>query len=149
MAPDQEIGDIDEPVDDEQPGEEEVPAPSHRQILLGRQGGPGRKRTLLHIAVGSPSKAPRNPVVSNAWPKKVVTPPTGSPLASSLAENERKGCWNWVASPTLSAGRALNICIPLISSMRKQSAFTQWQTRTSAECRTTTRGTATGCAEDV
>ena len=38
---------------------------------------------------------------------------------------------------------------PLISRMRKQSALTQWQTRTTAECRTTTRGTATGRAEDA
>ena len=88
-------------------------------------------------------------MVSNEWPKMVVTPPTGSPLSSSLAENERNGCSNWVAWPQLSAGRALKICSPLISSMRKQSALTQWQTRTRAECRTTTRGTATGRAEDA
>src|SRR5208282_1357326 len=33
--------------------------------------------------------------------------------------------------------------------MRKQSALTQWQMRTRAECRTTTRGTAIGRAEDA
>src|SRR5208337_4076310 len=121
--------------------------PIARSCSAGSVAQDGNPRSS--ISPSGPREAPRNPVVSNAWPKMVVTPPTGSPLSSSLAENERKGCWNWVASPQLSAGRALKICIPLISSMSKQSALTQWQTRTSAECRTTTRGTATGCAEDA
>ena len=42
--------------------------------------------------------------------------------------------------PSSSEGRALKICRPLISRIRKQSALTQWQTRTTAECLSTTRG---------
>ena len=83
-------------------------------------------------------------MVSNEWPKMVVTPPTGLPSSSSVAENPTNGCSNWVACPQLSPGRALKICSPLIKRMRKQSALIQWQTRTTAECRTTMRGAATG-----
>src|SRR5208282_2914207 len=49
-APDQ-VYDINEPVQHEDPGEEEVPAPAHRQILLGRKRRPGGKAALLQVAV--------------------------------------------------------------------------------------------------
>ncbi len=47
----EEVHDIDQAIQHEQPGEEEVPAPAHGEVLFGRQGGPGRESALLHFAV--------------------------------------------------------------------------------------------------
>src|SRR4029434_10515036 len=38
------VDEVDQPIDDEQPGEEEVPAPPFREILRARQRDPIRKR---------------------------------------------------------------------------------------------------------
>src|SRR5580704_11423948 len=42
---------IDEAVDHEQPGEEEMPAPAGREILVARHGDPGRKAARRHPPV--------------------------------------------------------------------------------------------------
>ena len=76
--------------------------PMARSCSAGRVAQDGNPRSS--ISPSGPREAPRNPVVSNGWPKMVVTPPTGSPLSSSVAENPRNGCSNWVACPQLSAG---------------------------------------------
>ena len=116
--------------------------PIARSCSAGRVAQDGNPRAS--ISPSDPGEAPRKPVVSNEWPKMVVTPATGLPSSSSFAENPRNGCSNWVAWPQLKPGRALKICSPLIRRIRKQIALTQWQTRTTAECRRTMRGTATG-----
>ena len=130
MAPDEEIGDIDEPVEDEQPGEEEVPAPSHRQILFGRQASPRTGIARSSISPSGPREAPSRAGRVERPPEQRRHAGHGRRRRLSRAEKEKNGCLNWVAAPQLSAGRALKICSPLISSMRKQSALTQWQTRT-------------------
>lgn len=45
------ISEIDEAVDDEQPGNEEMPAPARCQILIARQGQPVRKTAHCSLAV--------------------------------------------------------------------------------------------------
>ena len=52
-----EIGEIDEPVEHENPGEEEMPAPPHRQILISRQRRPGRKAALFQLPVVAARRA--------------------------------------------------------------------------------------------
>ena len=57
-----------------------------------------------------------------------------------------------VVCPQVSNGLALKICIPLIKSTTKQTALTQWQTRTSAECLTMSRPSGAaraGRAEEI
>ena len=44
-----------------------------------------------------------------------------------------------VVCAQVKSGLALKICIPLMSSTTKQTALTQWQTRTSTECLTMSR----------
>ena len=51
MAAEDEVREIDEPVEHQNPGEEEMPAPPHRQILVRRQRRPGRKAALFKSAV--------------------------------------------------------------------------------------------------
>ena len=51
-APDQ-IGEINEPVEHQNPGEEEMPAPPHRKVLIRGQSRPGWKAVLFQFAVGA------------------------------------------------------------------------------------------------
>ena len=51
-APDQ-IREINEPVEHENPREEEVPATPHRKVLIGRQSRPGWKAVLFQFAVSA------------------------------------------------------------------------------------------------
>jgi hypothetical protein len=51
MAAQDQVGEIDEPIEHQNPGEEKMPAPTHRQILIRGQRRPGGKAAFLKFAV--------------------------------------------------------------------------------------------------
>ena len=81
-----------------------------------------------------------------ACPKIVVTPAVAFPSSSWRAESEKNGLSKLVVCAQVSSGLALKICIPLMSRTTKQTALTQWQTRTRAECLKTSLPCGVACA---
>jgi hypothetical protein len=73
------------------------------------------------------------------------------PSSSWRADNEKNGLSKLVVCAQVKSGLALKICIPLMSNTTNETALTQWQTRTSAECLATSRpsgATRAGRAEE-
>ena len=84
VAPDvaaEEAGDeVDRAVDDEEPGEEEMPAPAGGEILVARQRQPGREAARLRLAVGAGGQAEEAGGVEGRRRRSCVSP-IGSPSA--------------------------------------------------------------------
>ena len=91
MAAEDEVREIEEPIEHQDPGEEEMPAPSHRQVLIGRQRRPGGKATLFQRRRRRRVEAPSTPVVLKAWPKIVVTPAVAFPSSSCGGREREEG----------------------------------------------------------
>src|ERR1700722_20340710 len=54
MAAQNKVCEIEEPIENQDPGEEKMPAPPHRQILGGWERRPGGKAALFKFAVVAP-----------------------------------------------------------------------------------------------
>ena len=84
-------GQVDEPVDDKQPGEEEMPAASVDQIAVARQRDPGRESRWPRSHHRAQRQAEQTGRLEYADPPIVVTPTRSSPcLIGRIASPDRR-----------------------------------------------------------